>query len=54
MEKGRANRDVIIDERCNKMREQKDKKRQKKNQQTVEPSSSYEQEHRSQITKNRS
>ena len=42
MAKGRATRDVTSDERWNEMIEQRDKKDTKWNQQTVEPSSSYE------------
>ena len=54
MGKGRATRDVISDEKCNEMREQRDKKRQNE---INKPSRGailerYEKEHRSQITKN--
>ena len=41
-ERKRATRDVISDKKCNEMREQRDKKKTKWNQETVEPSSSYE------------
>ena len=54
MAKGIVTRDVISDERCNEMREQRDKKRQneinKPNRGAI--LERYENEHRSQITKN--
>ena len=52
MAKLRATRDVIIYERCNEMREQRDKKRQNEiNEPWIHPRV-MKKEHRSQITKN--
>ena len=52
MVKGRGTRYVSTDESCNEMRKQRGKSETKKNQQTIESSSSYEREHKSEITKN--
>ncbi|KAF3539271.1 hypothetical protein F2Q69_00022071 [Brassica cretica] len=52
MAKGRATRDASTDESCNGIRKQRRKKETKQNHQTMESSSNYEREHRSQITKN--
>ena len=50
--KDRATRDASSDVRCNEMREQREKGTLNKIKKNVEPSSSYEREHRIQITKN--
>ena len=51
MAKGRATRDVINDERCNEMREQRDKRQNEINEPWSQPRA-MKKEHRSQITKN--
>ncbi|KAF3553728.1 hypothetical protein F2Q69_00011732 [Brassica cretica] len=52
MAKGKATRDASTEESCNEMRKQRGKRKMRQNQQTMESFSSYEREHRSQITKN--
>ena len=52
MAKERATRDVISDERCNEMREQRDKKRQNEINEPWIHTRVMKKKHRSRITKN--